>query len=375
VKNKITTFFITFTVIISVIGISLFVNYLRDPLQLFSKSFNDKKLVYGARHQIISIIRLYPFDSIILGTSVLENTSANESSNKLGGKFVNLSLSGGDFHTRSLVLEYALKNKKIKKVIYSLDNDSLIDESISNTENFDFLYDDSKANDIEIYLNKKYIKCLITDSCYMENIDIDRPFSWYKDKANSKRFGGLDNWFKAKNSGQINKAFKEILKSTKNIKLGKTNIEKHYEQKLLSSQKYINDTLIKHISKYKNTNFILILPPYSRIKYAIEAQYNISKFERYKANTKYLVKQSELYSNLKIYGWGNHPFVDNIANYKDLHHYGHQINSWMLGAIKRDEGLLTIENIDSYLEIFTQKSLDYNLLDINNKINIYLNSK
>ena len=137
----------------------------------------------------------------------------------------------------------------------------------------------------------------------------------------------------------------------------------------------LDNTLISYISRYPDTKFILILPPYSSIKFALDAQYNVSAFKRYKKNIEYLVNQSTKYSNLKIYGWGNHSFVADIKNYKDLTHYEYKINSWMLRAIKRKEGLLTTKNIDRYLKIFTQQSLDYNLVEIGNKIETYLNSQ
>ena len=73
------------------------------------------------RQQAAGIINNYEFDSIILGTSMLENTSAKEAGEKLGGKFMNISLSGSNFYERSFVLEYALRKKEIKKIIYSLD--------------------------------------------------------------------------------------------------------------------------------------------------------------------------------------------------------------------------------------------------------------
>ena len=47
----------------------------------------------------------------------------------------------------------------------------------------------------------------------------------------------------------------------------------------------------------------------------------------------------------------------------------------MLGAIKRKEGLLTVDNIDNYLDIFTQKALDYDLFKLGDKINQYLYPK
>jgi hypothetical protein len=49
------------------------------------------------RQQAAGIINNYEFDSIILGTSMLENTSAKEAGEKLGGKFMNISLSGSNF--------------------------------------------------------------------------------------------------------------------------------------------------------------------------------------------------------------------------------------------------------------------------------------
>jgi hypothetical protein len=119
-----------------------------------------------------------------------------------------------------------------------------------------------------------------------------------------------------------------------------------------------------YIASHLDTEFILILPPYSRIKFAIDAQYNELSFRRYKESVRYLVSKSAQFSNMKVYGWGNHAFVDQISNYKDLIHYEHKINSWMLGAIKRNEGLLTASNIEAYLRLLTHKSLNYNLFQL-----------
>lgn len=371
-NKKITIVFFVSIIITSIIFIVKL--YFTDPLQLFHKQSNQKSLVMNPRHQVAGIINNYNFNSIIIGTSMLENTSAEESSKILGGKFFNLSLSGSDFYTRSIVLDYVLKKKKLKKILFSLDDIGLVNARVSNTSNFDFLYDNNKFNDIKVYISSKYLICSLYNPHCLEDVDIDRPFAWYKIKDYSKRLGGLDNWFKGNSNKQII-AFKEILEIIKKIKLGKTNIEEEYKKNLINSQKYIENTLIKHISKYPHIEFIFVLPPYSRIKYAIDSQYNVSKFYRYKANIEYLINQSKVYSNLKIYGWGNHSFVDDIANYKDPIHYDYKINTWMLSAIKREEGLLTVENVGSYLKIFTKKSLEYDLFVIGNKIDTYLNSK
>ena len=104
----------SFLCLIFVMGI----NFIIDPLKLFHEPyFLKNKLDSNMRIQASGIIKNYEFDSIILGTSMLENTSAKTTSEILGGKFTNISLSGSDFFERSFILNYALEKKQMKKVI------------------------------------------------------------------------------------------------------------------------------------------------------------------------------------------------------------------------------------------------------------------
>jgi len=352
-----------------------------DPLKIYHKPWIYKEyLQLDMRQQAAGIINNWEFDSIILGTSMLECTSSKEASEILGGHFVNISLAGSYFYERAIVLNYVLKKKALKKVIYSLDIEGLVETGRSNgtfnIEDWAYLYDDNPINDFRAYMNDKYMKCVFSlfskSQCMGRKVDFDRPNSWHELPDQSIRFGGLDNWFKSKENIQIKYAFNEILNKIKKIKHGEIIKNKNLEVNLERSKRYIDKTLINYIAKYPNTEFILILPPYSRIRFALEAQYNQKLFERYKASIKYLVSRSNEFSNLKIYGWGNHAFVDDIANYKDPQHYEYKINSWMLGAIQKNEGLLTTSNIDEYLETFTQKALKYDLFMLGEKIEHYL---
>ena len=195
-KKNISIFFITFLLtIISFLGTM----FIFDPLQLFHKHWNnDNKLVPYMRQQAAGIINQYEFDSIILGSSIFENTSAREASKILGGKFVNLSLEGSTFATCSLILKYALEKKTIKQVLYSLDISALILPIHRDTSDFDYLYDNNKFNDLLAYQNSKYLYCLLNDDlCFGNNIDLNRANSNYRAKENSDRFGGLEYFFKA----------------------------------------------------------------------------------------------------------------------------------------------------------------------------------
>jgi len=380
-KKIILTYIITASLCASVFFGTLFIY---DPLKLFHNQGHYKDYIQrNMRMQAAGIINNWDFDSIILGTSMLENSSANEASEKLGGNFVNISLEGGSYFERKIILDYALRKKELKKVLYSLDyigNSAKGPSSgIYSMSNWDYLYDYNPFNDFNAYTNDKYLKCLFgfhnKKKCMGRKINLDRPNAWYKAKFHSVRFGGLDNWFKAENNIQIKSAFTQVLQSIKNIKAGHIVEDPNISIRIKKSQVYIDENLISAVKKYPDTEFIFLLPPYSRLRYAIWAQYNKSYFKLYKESLRYIVLESEKYTNMKIYGWGTESFVDDIANYKDLGHYEYKINSWMIGAIKNRRGLLSEKNIDNYLNQITQKALHYDLSIIGDKIDNYLNPK
>lgn len=371
-KSK--TLVITFLTSSLLLGAIFFATlYVYDPLKIFHKPWIYKEyLQHNMRQQAAGIINNFEFDSIILGTSMSENTSSKEASKLLGGRFINISIAGSDFFERAIVLNYVLKKKNIKKVLYSLDSfGGLVyprkGHPAYHLNDWSYLYDNNPLNDFRAYINNRYLKCLFSISskkkCMGKKVDFDKPNSWEHVHSSLIRFGGLNNW-NARTFNVILKETNQTIKDDKNLK-----------KLILKSHQYIDNTLIKFVEKYPDTEFILFLPPHSRIKYAIKAQYNIPYFERYKANIRYLVNKSNHYSNLKIYGWGNNSFADHIENYRDLNHYASKINSFMLKAISKEEGLLTNNNIDNYLDDFTKKAVKYNLYELKAKVKDYLYNK
>ncbi len=351
-----------------------------DPLKILHTPWKyTAYLQNNMRQQALSLIKYWKFDSVIIGTSMLENTSSKEASQYLGGKFINISLSGSDFSERKVVLDYVLKKKKIKKVLYSLDNIGIVDatalQSPFKLENWGYLYDENPWNDVKIYLNKKYLKCLFISRskrrCMGKKVDFDRPNAWYHLENHANRYGGIDNWFKHSNE-QIDNEYRKVLKIIQNIKKNKKIETQTIYTRQKEVKKYLDINLLSLIKNYPDTEFILVLPPYLRAQYAMDAQYNKDRFKIYLESVRYLVGQSQVYKNMHIYGWGDYDFLDDIRNYKDFEHYKYTINSWMLHKIDKKEGLLRKQNIDDYLAVFSQKALDYNFDYIYNKLDTYL---
>jgi hypothetical protein len=136
--------------------ISVFVgaNWLVDPYRVFHEPWvreNYYSMDGGMRQAASGIINTETFDSIILGTSMAENFSGNEATEVFRHRFVNISLSGSKISERNVVLLYALRQKPIREVIFSLDGFGI--DSVRGTpmEPYIYLYDHSRINDLQIY--------------------------------------------------------------------------------------------------------------------------------------------------------------------------------------------------------------------------------
>ena len=71
---------------------------------------------------------------------------------------------------------------------------------------------------------------------------------------------------------------------------------------------------------------------------------------------------------LKHYDIMFNSFLNDISNYKDLTHYHQNMNSQMLQSFKNKTELLTIENIEKYIDMSEKKALNYDIGKIADKI-------
>ncbi|AJC94505.1 hypothetical protein FVD15_00615 [Campylobacter volucris] len=341
--------------IIFTLGILL---YVYDPLRLYHKPwFRDDTYYSDIRLQAKSIIDNNDFDSVIIGSSMLENTSAKEASEKLNANFINLSIAASTFSERFIVLKYLIDKKNLKNIIYSLDGFTLVngDKIQPNIKRFHFLYDKNKFNDFKIYLNKHFILCAITfsqeEQCVGKNIKVDYLLRWKKDKNTLSTL---------------------LLNNKNNIFFETTSFLKKCNY--TNNTQYISNFLLKMFQQ-TNINFHLIIPTQPRIFYKLKKyrDYFDSSVENYffsfYKNIQFIVQQSQYYPNVKIYGFDDLDYADDIANYKDLVHYNIDMNSMQLDAIKNNTHILTTENIDEYFKIMEEKIISYDLQPIIEKIN------
>ncbi|MBX2683471.1 hypothetical protein [Campylobacter lari] len=333
--------------------------YVYDPLQLYHEPWFRKKTYYndltiGSK----GIIDHNKFDSIIFGTSMLQNTSSFEASSKLGGQFINLSIGGSTFEQRKIILDYILKKHTIKHLVISLDEFAIMDVKFQNFSNFSYLYDQNTYNDLKIYLNKKFIFCTLKFSsnkkCVGDDTELENLPKWIKNPTAQKQFGGIGNWIK-----NIEEGVREDIKKIAQLYNG--NYIHDYSSIDLNVLKNRIDIYIFNYAKmYPNVQFSLILPTYSRVYHKM-AQVDFQYYQQWVDLVKYIILKSKTLENVKIYGFDDLDYADDIANYKDLNHYNIDMNSIQLDAIKNQTNILTPENMDEYFKIMEEKIKNYDL--------------
>lgn len=347
--------------------LSIAILYTLDPMQFFHRaSRTDGPISGDMRVQAAGILNSFDIDSIILGTSMLENTSAAEASSKLGGTFFNISISGGNYAERALILEHALR-KKLKNVIYSLDHYYFGCQQGADSLPT-YLYDKNPFNDIKYYGTLPNIKNLFRENKGLTKKDHDRPNAWYHIPYHRDRFGGIEKWVVHKENPQIRDVLFQQLPSGARAFPHNVRQEVHDSEKEKRAKVYVEKYLLEPIKGHDETNFFFIFPPYSRLHFAYQRRNGTSDYFLHQEIIRYLVERTKDNKNIHIYGFEDQDFPDDIANYKDTTHYHPRFNSMFLDSIATGRHELTPENVEDYLKRCEQKAWDYDIPALNDEV-------
>ena len=336
----------------------LFLLWLYDPFQFFHKPiFREITYHSDMRMQAKGIIDNTDFDSVILGTSMLENTSAKEASTKLGGKWVNLSIAGGSFEDRAIMLTYLFKRKNIKSIVYSIDTPYLLNEYKVSIKSE--LYKDSPfLAKYKFYLDEKFIKCAIKWSKSPECVgkkELETILQWHL--TDQEQFKGFIFWSKVMK--------KQAVKYLKIYEKGEV-LPPYDKEKM---QEYVRKYVFELVAENPQINFYFIIPTYQRLAYKFPID---SGYPRWSKQIKemfvWFVNEGAKYKNARIYGFDDTNYPDTFANYKDLQHYNVDMNSMQLDAIADGTHILTPQNIDEYLQTMENKIKAYDLTPLINEI-------
>lgn len=350
--------------------------YWRDPLCLFRPAESGKFYYAGHMHILnAGIINSFEFDSAIVSTSVMENSSCAGMEKALGGRFMNLSISGSHFAERSVVLSYLLKKKNMKRVVYSLDRYYQHCPIKGYPERFwTFLYDDDRWNDLKVYTDGRYLRCVFFGVPDAPGKSLDRPKAWFDKAYYTCRFKGLQSWIDNREKRGTSDFLKNVLPNTA-AKADPSRPLTHDGEREARSEEYVEKYVLSYAKAYPDTEFLLVFPPYWRFDYASMRQTNPSSFALHQSVIRYVVKRAAELSNVKVYGFEDCSFVDDIVNYRDITHYSEEINQYLATSLGAGEHRLTPDNVEAYLERCEELARNFDIKGLNEQVKKMLAEK
>lgn len=342
--------------------------WLNDPLHVFRGACVDGVCRPWQRDELVSldenmriqaagIINNFAFDSLILGSSVFENSSAREAERCLGGAFANLSIAGSSPYERDIILRYALRTKDIKQVLYTLEAvrlDLPLVFSAYALDNWGFLYNGDSWDDLRIYLSRGYLKYNVLDvlcnSPHPRLRTLDMPNEWGSDPALQERFGGLESWFRVfdprwNSAGFLAEAREAHARMRQGVEAGAAAPPELVGQ----LHAYLDAHILTTVREHPQTRFHLVLPPYYRAKYAFWLYDEAHTWALHVATVRYLVAHTRECPNLLIYAFDDCDFVDDIANFRDMLHFHPRFNSYITRSVAAGRHRLTPENVEAHL--------------------------
>lgn len=372
------------------LGFYLYRAYRVDPLYLFHlpSELSEKvesistdvaiPMFANMRIQAAGIINNYNFDSILLGTSILQNASSKQCNELLGGIFVNISISGGSFYEREIILDYALRKKKLKNIIYSMDSNYIYcnkGNKFYEIENWKPLYTENISK-ITMYMTKRYFSYILYNEKKDHTVTPDRPQQWMTNKSHMCRFGGIENWIANQDEPGVGNFLRHKLPLA--AQLAKKNRQTACMRDMKTEElakEYVEKNILRFAAEYPDTKFYLFFPPYWRYVFAEYRQIHPQYYAAHQEVIRYTVSRADALGNVFVFGFEDCAFVDNIENYKDTTHFSPELNEYITESMGKRKHLLTPDNIDEYLRRCEKLASDFDFQsladDVKKRLAVY----
>ena len=312
-----------------------------DPYFHFHKPLTNRfyYILEEPRYVNDGIAKHFDFDAIITGTSMTHNFLTRDFDQVFGCNSVKLSFNAATFYETNNVVKTAIKNRKLKYVISSVDNDYLLKDKdflLSAADFPEYLYNNNPFDDLKYLLNSKVIersaRALLKKKSGIDSFDEFSNFGgdFFADKKGALRIRDGQRFEAPKEVPHLTEKEKEIIRAN------------------------VTQNFIDVPAKHPETQFYYFFPPYSAVYWG--QLYESGELNRCFEAEKIAVDLMLQLDNVHVFAFNtNFDVTCNLENYMDQVHYGAWINAQMLRWMKQGE----FEFDKSNAAELVQKALDF----------------
>ena len=287
---------------------------------------------YSTIYSNPGIAKHYEYDSVMVGTSMIQNTDVDKCDELWNCNMVRLPYSGGTSYDMKSILDICFDSgNDIKTVYWELDQFQLMSSATEHRYPVpEYLYNYRWTDDLSYLLN--------LDVMYHYGLN-NVLGSLRGQKAPAERrgitFGG------------------EYSKSA--VLSGYTRPEKSkeistFEGTALQTKVDANlDNILSLVKRHPDTEFVFFMPPFSVLYWDKEVRNGT--FEATMDATQYVLEKLLDYENVTVYYYqGEQEIISNLDHYKDFSHYGNWINDLLTQYIAENRNQVTNENYEEYIQ-------------------------
>jgi hypothetical protein len=305
-----------------------------DPFQQYHLASRYPPRFYFLHHRYIDpgLARNQTYDTVVSGSSIMENTRNDFVAKACGGSAVNLSMPAMSASEQRLMLDTALASRPVKRVIAVLD----FNEFAGRVEERQdvagplpaYLYDRNPFNDLPYLLSWDVIRksWRIVAGDTSEKFTSDPNAAWFW--GNVKRFG-RDEVLRGLDLAHLNARYGQPKRTIEGMRAS-------FEHNLLPL-----------LRGHPDVEFDLVWPPYSIlvwIDFAQRSQLDVSlEFKRYVAEATRGLPNVHV-----IDPQAERVLTHDLDRYTDLYHFDPAANEWLVEAACKGRNRVDATNVDAY---------------------------
>lgn len=306
--------------------------YAFDPFYHYHKPwFGLKAVLSDKEYQCIGTLRNFDYDSLLVGSSVMENNDNSWYDEAYGIKSIKAIRSYGATADLCYLMDAAYEKNDIRYVFYNIDPSALSAAAQLTYESTGcpmYLYDKNPFNDVKYLFNKDVL---------LEKIPYQLANSFIGDYNENLSY----NWAKWKNFGTD-----YVL----NLYGRSEEIVPMMDEKVYQTELEANIALLtSRVEAHPETQFIFFYPTYSMLWW--DGIVRSGERDAYIHNEKEMTKALLSYDNVRIFCFQNDREVaTDLDYYMDTIHFSPEINRRMLDKIIAGEDEMTLDNYEMILD-------------------------
>ncbi len=290
--------------------------------------------INNERYQNNGIVRNFKYDAIITGTSMTENFKTTEFDKLFGVESVKVPFSGASYKEIGENLQCAIDaNPNIRTVLLCLDSSwfAADKDKMAYDSYPTYLYDNNLLNDVYYIFNKEV---LLNDTLGV--------LSYTNAGFQTTSFDFYANWMEGKEFGK-KAVLRTYQRPEKSLDVEIT------EEEILIIKENISQNILSLVENNAQITFLIFFPPYSILYWDLMNQCGLLEWQL--DAEKIVIEMLVEYDNIKLSSFfNNYNLICDLENYKDMLHYGEDINSKILLWVFNGDYQITKDNYQGYCE-------------------------